>query len=226
MKDFVCVSFQGVGAFTFERRNRTMKTIRVFSSILFAACLLAGYVAWDSAGFVWAQVPTQEIPLLTFDEAHPWKTEIGSNYGLLLGPEERMPKVGRNPTVSQTLVWNNGDPYLSLQYKLLLRPHIFAGLWLSVFGHVDDKHVIVPREITKRLKAVRFQARSQGEPIRFKLEAKTSYGRIIKDQRFEATQEWQTMQLPLASYQASDLKELVFVLMVLLWRYRSHGNRQ
>jgi len=154
------------------------------------------------------------IPLLTFQDASPWKTDLGSNFGLLLGPEEHMPnEVSGKPAVRQTLMWEKGNRYIRVRFERLARPHIFAGLWLSVFGHVEDRTVRLPAEVAERVDAVRFRAKAANRPVQFKLEAKTWDKEVASEQYFVARDQWQTFTLPLRPVTVvKELKELVFVI--------------
>ena len=88
--------------------------------------------------------PLPDIPLLTFTDGSPSQTDLGSNYGILLGPEDKMPKAEKSrPAVHPSLKLESGNPYVSLRYERLARPNFFTGVWLSVFGHTDDPQAVL-----------------------------------------------------------------------------------
>jgi hypothetical protein len=162
-----------------------------------------------------------DLPLLTFSDAHPWKTDLGSNFGVYVGPEERLPReADERPVVTPELEWENGNPYVALRFARLKPPHHFAGLWLSVFGHVDDTEVTLPPDITQRLNAVSFRARAPEGGVHFKVELKTATGEA-QHRYYDATEEWQPFAMPVpadarvgigGALLREQLKEIVFVI--------------
>lgn len=150
------------------------------------------------------------IPILTFTDGNPWKTDMGSNFGLLLGPEERFQECRIKPTVSQSLMMENGNPYLSLRFENLQAPHIFAGIWMSVFGHVDVKDVAMPREITAAVDGLGFRVRAPNGAVGFKVEVKDAGGEMLNQKYFEAGKNWEGKHLELDH--TAGMKEIVFVI--------------
>ncbi len=174
------------------------------------------------------------IPLLTFSDAHPWRTDLGSNFGVYLGPQERLPQAADDrPSVAQRLEWDNGDPYLSLRFAGLAPPHQFAGLWLSVFGHIRDRDVTLPAEVAHTLTAVRFRARAPEGRVHFRVELKTVTGQV-RDRYFDATERWQTLAASVAPdgggarggpFLREHVKEVVFVIESALQPGRGMDER-
>jgi len=151
-----------------------------------------------------------DIPLLTFTDGSPCRTDLGSDYGILLGPEDKMPKdEKKRPAVHPSLKWESGNPYLSLRFERLARPHFFTGLWLSVFGHTEDPKAALPPEVAEQVTAVRFRVRAPERPVQFRLEVKTGGKTASSERSFTAEKEWKTLTLPLS---AKGLRELDFVI--------------
>jgi len=213
-----------------------MRALRVAClSLIGPACLLCGCTTNGAQDVPEAEGAPGllEIPLATFSDGHPWKTDLGSNFGFYLGPEEQRPKApAERPKIRHVLGWEDGNPFLSLGFSGLKPPDHFAGSWLGVFGSTQEPRVVLPAGIGQRLRAVRFRARAPDAPVHFKLEAKTPGG--MRDQRFDATAEWQTFTMPLpesavrsggGAFATQALRELAFVIESRLQPGRADAAR-
>lgn len=161
---------------------------------------------------------TLAIPLLTLSDAHPRKTDLGSDFGVYLGSAERLPKESDGgPAIAPRIEWEGGDPYLSLRLGELKPPDQFAGLWLSVFGHTEDRDVTLPAGVAGGLAAVRFRARTPESPVHFRVELKAATGQL-QNRHFDAAEQWQTFAMPILPEGVGErlvpgqLKEVVFVV--------------
>jgi len=158
-----------------------------------------------------------DIPLLTFSDGNPWKTDFGSNFGLLLGPGKITAKDNKMPTVAQRLCWENGNPYIGVDFSNLrydfAEGDMFAGLWISAFGDSDDERIFLPEELSGRVTAVKFRAKSDSE-INLKVEAKSPQGDVYSAQYFDVADEWKTFSLPIKNpfAEGMKLKQIVFVI--------------
>jgi len=189
---------------------RSSLPMALLAALLPTACRQQEAKAPAKVGAAPSLGPLPDIPLLAFTDASPCRTVLGSNYGILLGPDDKMPKdEKKRPTVHPSLKRESGNPYLSLRFDRLARPNFFTGVWLSVFGHTDDPKAVLPPEVAEQVTAIRFRVRAPERAVQFRLEAKMAGKTAPSERSFTAEKEWRTLTLPIS---ANGLRELDFVI--------------
>ena len=138
------------------------------------------------------------IPLLTFDMAKYYSTEMNSEYAF---------NYSGSVTNSMTIEHNGYNALLKVGIENMNVPSDYLELIVSGYGKIADTDPI-PQELREQITGVSFRAVSIDMPIEITLEAINSSGNIIKSGTFSVRED--AMRQYNLTFASNDFKKCVF----------------